>query len=423
MEALPAEILEEIVGYLFGSDLNSLRLVNRTLSAAANIFKFRALHVRLTRSELDNLLNISRQPALACCVREITYPHALLAPMKEPFLDDQDWYRERSFFSDYKSFTKMFFKWYNDHYKAQTEIAKSGESIQTLETALSRMANIRTIIPGQFNHNARCELFGKWYRTLTETLMTFVPRDPSEIYALIMDCDVLEYEALEAAMKSFMDLVNTLNRLEFKLDRFGSRGAELWCGFYSQGSGLWNCASLFQNLTSVSVCITTVDALEDTTALKKDAMEARILKFLSFAPNLRMLSLEMVSFPRKHEFKDPGIRLLDILGRSYVWKHLHSFCLDFHPIHLGDLTEFLERHARTLKRLRFGFALLHATWRELLDFLKERLHLMGLKLDHPFEICEHGGNKYFDFNANRRMEDYVLHGGAPFPPTQMELAG
>ncbi|KAL7268731.1 hypothetical protein RUND412_008632 [Rhizina undulata] len=424
MDALPAEILHEIMSYLifFGPAVNSLRLVNRKLSAAATIFKFRSLKVRVTRRGLENLLNVSRQPELARCVREITYPHALLAPMQESRLDDEEWYREPSLFTDFKPFTTRYFECYNDHYKEQTELQNSGESIQTLETALSRMANIRAIIPGKFNYDAHHEIFGNWRRALSEREKTLISRGWYEITHITSYPSVFQYGDREAALKAFIDLIKLLHRLKFKLDKFGGHDTGVLRGFFSDCSGLWNCGSLFQNLTSVYFGFTIMNVSEDTKAFEEDAKEGRMFKFLSLAPHLRILSLEMeynLLSDDDSELIDPDISILDILGRGYIWKYLHTVYLSFPRIQLEDLVEFLGRHSTNLKFLHFGLHRLGCSWMEVLDFLKERLHLTGLKIDSASEIRGDGEVKYYEFNSNRRMEDYVLRGVVPFSLSEM----
>ncbi|KAL7272463.1 hypothetical protein RUND412_004736, partial [Rhizina undulata] len=407
MDELPVEMLHQIVSYLSGRDLNPLRLVNRTLSAVASIFKFRALHVRVTRSGLDYLLHVSRQPELARCVREITYPYEHLALMENPRVDFLDSCLDPTAFSQVERFATMFFDWYTDNYVAQMELEDSGECVRTLESALSRMANIRAIVPGHNNFSI-CFEFEKWCRTLSATDKAYVQGE-------------------KQAMKAVMDLVKTTHRLRFMLDRFERGVSGIWGGFLSEDSDLWNCASLFQNLTSVNVCITTLNTSEDTGALMKEAAEGRIYKFLTFAPNLKTLSLAIIKccnnyliLPGIHRVEVPRINLLDVLGRGYVWKNLHTVNLDLPPIRLEDLVGFLGRHAMTLKCLRLCCGLLpNGTWREVMDFLKERLHLMDLKLDYIRENRRDAGGvrKVYSVDAERKMIDYILRGGAPFPPT------
>ncbi|KAL7275013.1 hypothetical protein RUND412_002077 [Rhizina undulata] len=88
MESLPTEILREIVGYLPEKDLNSVRLVNHKLSAAANVYKYRILRVCANREGLSHLLYVSEKPELARCVREMYYPWNLLPAKNDPFPSD-----------------------------------------------------------------------------------------------------------------------------------------------------------------------------------------------------------------------------------------------------------------------------------------------------------------------------------------------
>ncbi|KAL7276247.1 ssDNA endonuclease and repair protein rad10 [Rhizina undulata] len=410
--ALPAGLLQEIVSHLFGPDLNSSRLVCHALSAASNICKFRALRVCVTRRGLDNLLNVSRQPELARCVREITYPHNLLAPMQESKLVRYHWFRPE--FSEYKPFLKSFFECYNGHYIAQTELENSGKYHQTLEKALSRMDNIRAIVPGNFNEYGHFELYRNWLKTLTETDMTFVS-EISGIHRIILTDTVLEYSDQTRVLKAVIDLVITLHRQGCKLDRFERGYTGIWCEIYSKSSGLWNCASLFQDLTSLHICISTsANTIEDTTAIKQYAKEGRLYQFISFAPNLRKLSLEINGylFPDS-AIENPEISLRDMLGHRYVWERLHTFTLKFPQIDSEDLVEFLGHHAKTLKYLQFiRCSLLNGTWREMMDCLKGRINLTDFNLDSASQIV-------VDVNGRRRecvvwreeedeINDYVL---------------
>ncbi|KAL7267577.1 hypothetical protein RUND412_009831 [Rhizina undulata] len=377
MDTLPTEILLDIGSYLTGADTSSLRLVNRKLSATATILKSQALHVRATLRRLDNLVNISRQPALAQCVREITYPYDCLAQMcKQPCFGEVEW-------------------------PGRGEIALLNSS---LPSEVRRLAKRKA-----YTSDLR-----KWC-TIRKSI----------------SCTKEVRKGDEQAMKVVMDLVNTTHRLGFKLDRFGRRGAGVWREFFTSGSYLHNCASLLQNLTSVYFCITTSprdhDSYEDIEALKKDAKEDQIFKLFSCSPNLRTLSLELNDMVRRVKFLE--IPLLDLLGRGYVWKYLHTFNLKvFTPVNPHDLENILGRHAVTLKCIRLGFPMLPSgTWREIMDFLKERLDLTDLKLDHPREKHRHGGffpryqYRIYGIEAQRTMENYVLRGGGPFPPTHMEL--
>ncbi|KAL7269131.1 hypothetical protein RUND412_008214 [Rhizina undulata] len=124
-----------------------------------------------------------------------------------------------------------------------------------------------------------------------------------------------------------------------------------------------------------------------------------------------------------HEVGNPAaaISLLDVLGRGHVWKRLEILNLNF-PIDEEGLVEFLAHHARTIKSLSLKHCrLLNGMWREILDFLKERLHLTGLALVDLREMLLPGYRTYtyYGHDALGKMEDYVLRGGEPFPPARM----
>ncbi|KAL7276576.1 hypothetical protein RUND412_000418 [Rhizina undulata] len=428
MDRLSNEILQEIVSYLFASDINSIRLVNRRFSATANIFKFRALHVRISRKGLDNLLNISRQPELAQCVREITYPLGRLSPARGPTFDDEADEFESPMTASPKSaqerLKEEFIKWHMERYCTQIELEESGECVRTIETALSRMSNIRDITSGYNNSSMRTEL-EIWQETF--------PNMDSAINSDFWLEPIEEGE--EQALKTTLDLIITSHRLGIKLDSFDFIIAAGWLrlGIFYNNSELWGCASLFKNLTCLSVFIMTMelDSSIDLEGMENMFKKGHLHKFLALAPNLRKLALviegfhpEELFFSPSTGFKKPVFSLLDVLGRSHVWNRLHSFHLQFTSMILEELVKFLGRHAETLRCLSLQSpVLLVGTWRELLDFLKERLHITDFEIESPCEDLgdEMDHSRVYNADAQRRMENYVLRGGAPFPPTKQEL--
>ncbi|KAL7271184.1 hypothetical protein RUND412_006076 [Rhizina undulata] len=160
--------------------------------------------------------------------------------------------------------------------------------------------------------------------------------------------------------------------------------------------------------------------------------KGQLYKFLSSAPNVRKLFLgigeweaEKVLFLRSLNLENPVLSLLDILGSSHVWKHLHSFYLEFPLIVSKDLMEFLGRHTRTLECLILDSSmLLNNTLRDLLDFVKEQLDITRLEINSPsYFVREHGSIEFrmYDCIEECRMQNYVLSGGEPFLPTAREL--
>ncbi|KAL7271427.1 hypothetical protein RUND412_005814 [Rhizina undulata] len=443
MDRLPSEILREIAGCLDRPDFGSLRLANHRLSAVATVFKFRALRIHVTRKSLDSLVNISRQPELARCVREIVYPCCRLAPLPEPYvrIDPNAEDLPNSSAAEIGPLDRastMFFQWYNRQYNAQVELEDSGKCVKTLETALGSMTNIRVVVAGHSNLTIRSE-FNRWRRELTESEKTTVVScnwEWQKHWEIMMEPDeVLEArEDADRTIKTVLDLIKIAHGLGMNLDKFEA-GVDEYCwlsrGVFAIDSGLWNCISLFENLTSLTVCIVTSVKHDDFLALQKDAKEGRLVKFLSSAPKLRSLSIEMVSRcndPFEYVADHSGnfthaIPLFDIVGRSFVWKYLDTFTYIVPPILTAELVDFLGRHARTLKYVHLSSPLLlDGKWRDVLDIMKERLHLTDFSIVFPGEIILNG-TICRDYNdaGQRRMEDYILRGGAPFPPTMEEM--
>ncbi|KAL7269584.1 hypothetical protein RUND412_007747 [Rhizina undulata] len=425
MDRLPSEILQEIVSYLFASDLDSMRLVSRRFSAIANIFKFRSLRVRVSRKELDNLLNISQQPHLAKCVREITYPFDRLASVE---LDQSsDGILEK--FWIVKVLAKQFFHWCMEKYVAQIELEVSEECLRALETAFSRMPNIKVIVPS-YNTFVMRSKFKSWLNTLNNEERGVTSWESDDFWWEVLLPIANKYQALDA----FEDPMETAHSVELKLDSFECGIASCWLGVgvFGNKSEFWDWASLFQNLICLSLCITTMDWFEDLQEMDKGSKEG-LHKFLSISQTLRKLSLTIECAKRQKflelaaagpYFGDFAFPLLDILGRDHVRKCLHTFSLKFPSIRFEEIVEFLGRHASTLKCLHLQSpTLLNGTWRGLLDFLREQLHLTDFKIVSPGEILPGEEPKLMIYKvyAQRRMKNYVLHEGAPFPFTKQEL--
>ncbi|KAL7274922.1 hypothetical protein RUND412_002144 [Rhizina undulata] len=430
MDRLPSEILNEIVNYLFVRDLNSMRLVSRRVSATANIFKFRAIHVRVSRKGLNNLLNISRQSHLAQCVREITYPFNRLALVKSSNLHN---YRPIGKYDRVEmaiNLAKKFFHWYMKKYVAQIELEESGECVRALETAFSRMPIIKVIVPG-YNNFVIGREFNSWRKTLNGEERDHIYRycDERSWWKILEPIEEGEGKALKAST----DLISIMQRLQLKLDSFEFRIASSWLrlGVFDNNSELWGYASLFRNVTCLSVCISTPDLLDDLEGIEKVSKEGQLHKFLSIAPNLRKLSFAIecekiekylrlsISAFRKRVFP-----LLDILGRDHVWKYLHTVSLKLPCMRLEEIVGFLGRHESTLDCLHLKSPiLLNGTWRELLDFLREKLHLKDFKIVSPGEIIlgEEPELMSYKVGAQLKMKNYVLYEGVPFHPMKQEL--
>ncbi|KAL7271845.1 hypothetical protein RUND412_005372 [Rhizina undulata] len=452
MEGLPAEVLQEVVSYLSDAELDSMRLASRYLSSVANVFKFRTLQVRITREGLDLLMQISGKPELARCVHKITYPYRRLAPMQEPFMDPDHninlainvLHLNPSEAADTQNLALMFFQWYRNRYATQLELEESGNCAEALEIALSKMFNVRVICPGFNNPSIRDE-YELWRHEILTEITSGIDVTWSRLWEYILQPrNVIEVE--ESISNAIIDLIDISNRLGLKPNRIDALGLNfnrvssseglgntLWRGILSDSNYkiLGSCTSLFEKVTTLSISITTLDTNDDFEALKSDVKEGRLHRFLSSTPNLRALSLEVsleayIAGPEVlnalHVELTPSMSLLDILGWTCVWKHIRTFKLSLSPIRADELMHFLGCHAKTLQNVSIESPMLiEGTWRDVLDFMKERLHLTKLELETPYEMAPKEYIRGYNVNGQRRIQDYVLRDGAPFPPTLMEL--
>ncbi|KAL7267964.1 hypothetical protein RUND412_009433 [Rhizina undulata] len=405
MEGLPAEILQEIVGHLSTDDLDSVRLVNHELSAAANVFKYRTLRVPVSRKGLDHLY-VSQQPALANCVREIFYPWGHLPPVAFPASGDLTEYN-LPLWKLMKVIQKGydFVKWYNKMYTTQTELEDSGESVAALEAALSRMSNIRVLQPG-FCLDHPGDEFDKWRGTLTGT-----GSGNNDIDWNLIKWDYVIYpkstKDCEARVtKHILDLINVSYRVGLKPHGIGSITGES------------------PNLTSLTFLLYEPEEFGnyvDARGFKKMFEEGRLQNFLSSATNLQYLSLGLGlsnSLDLIYSFS-----LLDIFGHTRIWKYLRTFdFISFNtPINVMDLANLLRSHSETLETLSLNLeTIFGGTCRELLDILKEKLHLTKFDISFNQKRFLNDEKPYFD-KLWDQTEAYVLHGGPGFPPTEMEL--
>ncbi|KAL7274615.1 hypothetical protein RUND412_002478 [Rhizina undulata] len=432
MGGLPAEILQDIVGHLSGDDLDSVRLVNHEFSAAANVFKYRALRVSVSRKGLDHLLYVSQQLALANCVREIIYPWGYLPSLAQPssreFLRSQ---RENRPIPELVAILRMarhFVKWHNHKiYTRQAELEDSGECVAALEAALPRMPHIRFLQPSfSPNFDSFLDKIDEWRGTLTSS-------NGGDNIGMDWDksggCNVYPYSTEDCdarAAKHVFDLIDISYRVGLKLNGIGSsitgKSPIFRLQFFSDSSGiLQNCVPLIENLTSLSLSLQEAPSYIDVEGFKKTFTGGRLHKFLCSATNLRVLSLGISFCPSLAD--ECLFSLVDVFGDVRIWKYLHTlrFWTDIIPINVKDLVDFLRRHSETLKELSLDLTTLFGgTCRDVLDFIKGQLHLTKFKPNFSDEIEWYPRMPFSDTDMDR-MIAYVLHGGPGFPPTEIEL--
>ncbi|KAL7274941.1 hypothetical protein RUND412_002135 [Rhizina undulata] len=428
MNVVPTEILREILSYIPEKDLRPARLVSRFFRNAATERYFHTFRVPKTFEDAaSKLLHISRRPELARCVRHIIYAHQPLPPRLHR--------RSRSTELDEAELAELDaargIGWSDSRGK---QIAASGEYCdfaKVLEFALcSRMVNVREITTG--------------WNGLREGHGGFAASEwPENVIVGGRDCNTNTHTHTrsrryfdpahgvreEDSLGAFNEIITAASRARTRLNKLSMPAT--YRGILTDNPEiLWRCAPLLQNLTALSVYFSsTLPHSQNYSALHQDAEDGRIFKFLSSAPRLKYLALGLEWRPQKHDHDivnhlDPVIPLHKIFGDEYVWAHLETFLFNGQPIHEEELLHFLARHAGTLKSLGlFRPHLRTGTWRGVLDFLKEQ-RLRELALVAPSEEHVHARIRSYvgwnDGDSRRRMVEYVLNGGKPFPLVEAE---
>ncbi|KAL7270338.1 hypothetical protein RUND412_006957 [Rhizina undulata] len=220
-------------------------------------------------------------------------------------------------------------------------------------------------------------------------------------------------------LKAFNEMMAAAYRAQLRLEKLTIHS--IWRGIFTDKENiLWSGAPLFRNVTSLTVFFCTIGIREDFDTLWEDANDGRIFKFLSSAHKLKELSLGI-------HWRNPNavIPLFQLLGESYVWEQLETFCFNGTPFKGEEIMNFWARHSLTLKTFNLYYPCLSTgTWREMLDFIVEQpeICLKNLNILRPSEELEGGEGKFYWREDDwRKMNEYVLRGGPPFPLTEAEL--
>ncbi|KAL7268224.1 hypothetical protein RUND412_009163 [Rhizina undulata] len=382
MDTIPTEILHEILSYVPQRDLGSVRLVNHFFNNAANDRYFRTVLVPFTEAAIDHLVYLSR-PHVARCVHHIIYPYRLES-------------------SSLPSGEEV------DEQRSQDEVPQ--KVFDLVKTALSKMPNIREITT---------RLDGRKLKHRSEWPETAIVRDDRNFYG--MESKNFDQQLWQ---KAFKQLLAGASQAQIRLDKLTIHS--MWSGILTdEDNNIWKYKPLFQNLTSLTVFFYARIKFDINASRGKYARERAIFKFLSSAPKLEKLSLGL--YLEDPSYDKTALSLAKIFGDDYVWKHLETFYFNgcAESWHGEELMYFWARHSTTLKT--FGLYHPHletGTWREIFEFIKEQceLCLENITILEPSEIIGGGMRRiYRRGNYGKKISEYVLRGGPPFPRNQGEL--
>ncbi|KAL7276258.1 hypothetical protein RUND412_000765 [Rhizina undulata] len=290
-------------------------------------------------------------------------------------------------------------EWPTDDYMMQKALNESGVFAHFLKIALSEMVNVREITINLLREESK--------HAYVE------PREWPERATLGDIPSGIGSKEAKQLLRIFEDLMTAASLANTRLHTLKTYC--LWRGAFVENSKVLSSTQLLQNLTSLSIyfALTLID--DDFSTMNKEINQGR--------------GEEIEENQLSNEF-DPLLTcsivpFREIFGDNYVWQNLETFLYYSGPINGADLMDFLARHATTLKTL--GLHAIHprtGSWREIFDFIKgmPELRLKKLVLIDASEELSDGGIQYYKSESDKKkMIDYVLHDGPPFPPTEAEL--
>ncbi|KAK4994314.1 hypothetical protein LTR66_005636 [Elasticomyces elasticus] len=390
--ALPTEILHIIFGHLSRQDLSPVRLCNKHVYAVASTHFFETLYLGPRIKHLRTLVTIARHPLYRKSVKKIVYDTTWYPSLgyttfrvstgKSRFLQVTD---------EYDKDEMMLLKGINDDQDHLLQDQISSESDCLLD-CLPCLPALRKIVVGQ-----RAESIGALSELVNSMLIPAADRDRR------IGIGRIQRHGLLACLQAVA------------LTKTGIR--ELSLGTTTEQSAsekhpiLINTLCLSdENLTLARVAFARLHTMSLTIDLDKGSGyhfrtildKALLAKFVSAAPGLRHLSVDITSASRLNIF-DPNnhniILLEDIIGNA-LEMDLNTFHLGMKLLpnqmfflHGADMESFLNRHRRGLQRLTLSGISMHSQcWNQVIAAVKTLPELRSCS----FEKCK----KYFRRGRN-----------------------
>ena len=174
MEKLPLELLQQVLQYLPRSDLPSVRLVTRTLAAAAEPLLFHTIPLWIELQSVEALTGISEHPRLSQHVKEIVF-----SPLRFIEHEDRSLYQaevrnalEHEFIplSSHTLYLEHLPAPYQlqlehhmaayDHFRAgQCHLAANSSDVKLLSHAFGKLPHFKTLVVDHFSNIAAIRLY------------------------------------------------------------------------------------------------------------------------------------------------------------------------------------------------------------------------------------------------------------------------
>ncbi|KAI4153923.1 MAG: hypothetical protein L6R39_001480 [Caloplaca ligustica] len=440
---LPPEILNAICDLLQERDMPALRVQCRYLCDIATSHILHSVHLRLKKTSISSLLELSKHPILSHNVQTLLYePNFLekqtrdawekeislmnLHRMKAlpPTPKESASERERRFYQ--RAIRKVLnerqtpytqeeldLAWsiYRRYLQEQDELIERDYASEDIYEAIKGFPDLTGV---HINHG-----WGLWMSDVGERAYEDALCEAGSAHT---DCEF-------AGLQQTLSLLRTLSKAEKRLLslRIGTLNWRFFEEFEADKEFFGMMKEIVLSLQDIKLFITTWSDMDDEEDETNEIVECRAYlgngmlgRLLAEAPGLRKLS---IAFDANEHFCPMDFQHLALDTR---WPHLHTVKLESIDTPERDWIAFFERHATTIKHLSIkSIRLEEGEWADVLERMQRLLDLeeanfgQSLLGDNPNQMwyldpIGHASSTDDSVQSNRTrwaLEGFMVHGG------------
>lgn len=388
MDKLSAEIVREILGHVQSkTDLARLRLVQNSFAKLVNEFLFQVIHVEPAFESLCVLLEISRIPELARCVKRVVL-HV----------------------DDFRDLTWIPFNKRLEEKNIQDEARKAEvfKTFQALDRELfefQTLSDYTVMLSVAFGHLSRLEAVKLAHRYPEEETELF-RRERRDLERLLSLEEFHGEDGEKDDLRAFTALIDAAYFTEKKISSFRITG-KLDLSVFENTELIRRAAVVFRNCRVLELDFSPQSPFHDKDHIRKGPL----FDMLSSAVHLK--SLTLCGGIRQ----EPDVPFSKYLGDRFVWKYLNRIDILGLDMHAYEFLGFLERHKKTLRKVAIGASkLFTGRWPDIMRYMKGHLRLTSLELGAWLEDIDEEGTDYgYGEHDLEIMEQFVTGGGERLP--------
>jgi hypothetical protein len=344
MEALPIELIHIISSFMPIPDLGNFRLASKDCAKASERHLVRDLHVMFTTKSFQNLLQISRHPILSQYVSSLFY--------EVRFLEDVDQQEYMNNILENEDFEEMYAA------RSVIEIARGwtvykpmlDEQKYMLKTSFATCAFTQAL--ARFPHLKRIEM-GAGYALLSAQMTRAYA--PSLAIGLMLDAgDLLDEQ--EPGVRALSSLLIAASAMSGRLESLNAHSIH-WSFFNPAPSSLNFSRQAFTHLRHLDLVLEAdYDDFDNIdTVQARHAEFGRALRSATALESLHLAFDDIDIVPQsvliQRQMNVPVV--WETLTEDMAWPNLRSLELCVVTCSGADLTNFLMRHAKTLKVVKW----------------------------------------------------------------------